>query len=47
VIAALVSLAIGFKFNVIQRSSLVARLFYWAGAFLTVATIFWWGWWKI
>jgi hypothetical protein len=45
-IAALVSLAAGFKLNVIQISARLAQLFYWAGVVVTFATIFWWGWWR-
>ncbi len=38
---------IRFKLNVIQRSSRAACFFYWAGATITFATIFRWGWWRI
>jgi len=47
ILAALVSLGVGFKLNVIQRSTRWARIFYWSGVLVTFATIFWWGWWRI
>ncbi len=47
ILAALVSLGVGFKLNVIQRSSRLARLLYWAGVVVTFVTTFWWGWWKV
>lgn len=46
IVAAFVPLGIGFRLNVIQRSSRLAKLLYWAGVVVTFATVFWWGWWK-
>ncbi len=39
-------LAVGFKLNVMQRTSPVSRIVYWFAVLLTVATVVRWGWWQ-
>jgi hypothetical protein len=46
ILEAFVSLGVGFKLNVVQRSSRLAQLFNWGGVVVTFATNFWWGWWR-
>jgi len=43
---AVVSLAVGFYFNVYRISSLHSRTLFWASSMLTAATIVRWGWWR-
>jgi hypothetical protein len=43
-LAAVVSLAVGFKLNVLQRTGPISRIVYWSAVFLTVATLVRWGW---
>ena len=43
---AIVWLGVGFKLNVMQRTSLVSRIVYWFAVLLTVATVVRWGWWQ-
>ena len=42
---AVVSLAVGFYFNVYRISSLLSRTLFWLSSMLTAASIVHWGWW--
>jgi hypothetical protein len=45
-LAAVVSLAIGFKLNVLQQARLISRIVYWSAVLLTAVTLVRWGWWE-
>lgn len=46
-LAAIVSLAVGFKLNILRRTTLISRLVYWSAVAVTLATLIWWGWWQL
>lgn len=46
-LAAIVSLAVGFKLNILRRTTLISRLVYWSPVAVTLATLIWWGWWQL